>query len=93
MDESPRGDALRDPPEEMIREALVRLDRDDGDEVELEAPEGFEPIPVSPAEDPVTDGRRKRRKRRWGRKRHLPLEIDRYEPDDPDAGAEAGSGE
>jgi hypothetical protein len=90
--ESSGDDALQDPPEEVIQEALERLDRDDEDEVELEAPEGFEPIPVGPAEDPLTERKRKRRKRRWGRRRHMPLEIDQYEPDDADTGPDARSG-
>jgi hypothetical protein len=87
VDETSGGDLLHDPPEELIQEALERLN-------EPEPPAGFEPIPVSPVEDPETERKRRRKKKRWGRgKRHMPLEIDRYEPDDTDAGPGAGSGE
>jgi hypothetical protein len=77
--ESSGGDGA--PPEAAIQEALDRMNQDQGEDADGKPPEGFEPIPISP--ESAHDEERKRKRRGRGRtKRHMPLEIDNYEPEE-----------
>jgi hypothetical protein len=92
IDENSEGDLLHDPPEELIQEVLERIHPENEGEVALEPPADFEPIPVSPVPDPETERKKRRKKKRSRGKRHMPLELERYDPDDGDAGSDARSG-
>jgi len=69
-------------PSEAVQKALAMLNDDD------EPPPGFEPIPVSSAEQSVPAAAAARERNRPGRERpsldYMPLEPDRYDPDGDD---------